>query len=276
MLTHLALNSHPNPKRVLVVGGGDGGVLREIVKHECVQEVVLVEIDQVVIDVSKKYLPHMASAFNHEKVKVLVGDGFKFLELVANNRSNNKSNDKSTSTNGVSLNGSKHLQPLPPETTDSPHDTIANTSTSTTIYNKFDVIITDSSDPDGPAQELFQESFYRLLYNALTDDNGIMSCQVSENQWLNLDLIRDLKVSCSNVFPVVEYSYTCVPTYTSGQLGMFVCSKNPKSNVKIPLRNPWNENENPPINKYYNNEMHTSSFVLPTWARNKLDISKKN
>jgi spermidine synthase len=47
MITHLAMNAHPNPKKVLVIGGGDGGVLREIVKHECVEEATLCDIDEV-------------------------------------------------------------------------------------------------------------------------------------------------------------------------------------------------------------------------------------
>ena len=47
MIAHLALMSHPSPKKVLVVGGGDGGVLREVVKHESVQEAVLCDIDEV-------------------------------------------------------------------------------------------------------------------------------------------------------------------------------------------------------------------------------------
>lgn len=49
MITHLAMNSHPNPKKVLVIGGGDGGVLREIVKHECVEEATLCDIDEVTL-----------------------------------------------------------------------------------------------------------------------------------------------------------------------------------------------------------------------------------
>ena len=46
MITHLAMNSHPNPKKVLVIGGGDGGVLREVVKHDCVEEAILCDIDE--------------------------------------------------------------------------------------------------------------------------------------------------------------------------------------------------------------------------------------
>lgn len=47
MITHLAMNSHPNPKKVLVIGGGDGGVLREVVKHEGIEEATLCDIDEV-------------------------------------------------------------------------------------------------------------------------------------------------------------------------------------------------------------------------------------
>lgn len=54
MVAHPALFTHPNPKRVLVVGGGDGGVIREVIKHPEVEQAVLVEIDGKVIEYSKK------------------------------------------------------------------------------------------------------------------------------------------------------------------------------------------------------------------------------
>lgn len=47
MITHLAMNSHPDPKKVLVIGGGDGGVLREVVKHKMVEKAILCDIDEV-------------------------------------------------------------------------------------------------------------------------------------------------------------------------------------------------------------------------------------
>lgn len=147
MITHLAMNSHHNPKKVLVIGGGDGGVLREVVKHECVEEAILCDIDEVhitcrgyripvthdlfahlsqaVIRLSKEYLPGMAAGFNHPKVKVHVGDGFKFLDE---------------------------------------------------YKNAFDVIITDSSDPKGPAESLFQKSYFQLLRNALRE-GGVITTQ---------------------------------------------------------------------------------------------------
>jgi spermidine synthase len=142
MITHLAMNSHPNPKKVLVIGGGDGGVLREVVKHETVEEATLVDIDEVrlvltlfgkhkpdiaqaVIRLSKKYLRGMAVGFEHPNVKVHVEDGFKFLA------------DRK---------------------------------------NEFDVIITDSSDPEGPAQALFEKSYFALLSGALRE-GGVITTQ---------------------------------------------------------------------------------------------------
>eukprot|EP01117_Protostelium_nocturnum_P020326 TRINITY_DN9090_c0_g1_i2.p1 TRINITY_DN9090_c0_g1~~TRINITY_DN9090_c0_g1_i2.p1 ORF type:complete len:261 (-),score=86.95 TRINITY_DN9090_c0_g1_i2:93-875(-) len=80
MFAHLALCSHPDPKKVLVIGGGDGGVLREINKHSGVEKVVICEIDQMVIDTSKKFLPEMAKGFDDPRVELYLGDGCKYLE----------------------------------------------------------------------------------------------------------------------------------------------------------------------------------------------------
>jgi len=80
MISHLPLNSHPDPRRVLVVGGGDGGVARECARHPLVQHIDMVEIDQVVIDVCKKYLPDMAVGMSHPKVNVRIEDAFEFLQ----------------------------------------------------------------------------------------------------------------------------------------------------------------------------------------------------
>ncbi|NLM12661.1 MAG: polyamine aminopropyltransferase [Epulopiscium sp.] len=79
MVTHPVLFTHPNPKHVLVVGGGDGGAIREVLKHPQVEKVVLVEIDGKVIEYSKKYLPSIAGKLEDERVEVLIDDGFMHI-----------------------------------------------------------------------------------------------------------------------------------------------------------------------------------------------------
>jgi len=217
MIAHLAMNSHPDPKKVLVIGGGDGGVLREVIKHKMVEEAILCDIDEAVIRLSKKYLPGMAVGFQHEAVKVIVGDGFEFLK--------------------------QHK-------------------------NEFDVIITDSSDPDGPAESLFQKPYFELLFAALRD-GGVITTQGSENQWLHVDLIKRLKTACKEVFPVAEYAYTTIPTYPSGQIGFMVCCKDATRDVSKPLR-AWPRKEEEELCRYYSKEIHEASFVLPTFARKAL------
>lgn len=80
MITHVGLNTHPDPKKVLVIGGGDGGAVREIVKHKGIEKVVHVEIDQMVIDVAKKFFPELSSGFNDPRVEILVDDGIKHVK----------------------------------------------------------------------------------------------------------------------------------------------------------------------------------------------------
>ncbi|KAL8636444.1 MAG: hypothetical protein Q9228_006160 [Teloschistes exilis] len=216
MITHLAMNSHPNPQRVLVIGGGDGGVLREVVKHSTVETAILCDIDEAVIRLSKKYLPGMSIGFQHPNVSVHVGDGFKFLA------------DKK---------------------------------------NEFDVIITDSSDPEGPAESLFQKPYFELLHAALRE-GGVITTQ-AENQWLHLSLITNLKKQCKEVFPTVEYAYTTIPTYPSGQIGFMVCCKDAERNVKEPVRS-WSTEEEEKLCRYYNKDIHRASYVLPSFARKAL------
>ncbi|XP_059572863.1 spermidine synthase isoform X2 [Alligator mississippiensis] len=126
MIANLPLCSHPSPrKQVLIIGGGDGGVLREVVKHPSVESVVQCEIDEDVIKVSKQYLQGMAVGYSSPKLTLRIGDGFEFMQQ---------------------------------------------------NQEAFDVIITDSSDPVGPAESLFKESYYELMKTALRKD-GILCCQ---------------------------------------------------------------------------------------------------
>lgn len=78
MLAHVPLATHPGPRRVLVVGGGDGGTVREVLKHP-VQSVDLVEIDGVVVDLCRKHLPELAGCLDDKRVKVNIQDGIEFI-----------------------------------------------------------------------------------------------------------------------------------------------------------------------------------------------------
>lgn len=80
MIVHAPLSVHPNPERVLVIGGGDGGTVREVLKHDEVKEVVLVEIDKMVVELSKKYMPFTASCLDDSRVEVLIEDGIKYIQ----------------------------------------------------------------------------------------------------------------------------------------------------------------------------------------------------
>ncbi|MFC4077278.1 polyamine aminopropyltransferase [Salinithrix halophila] len=80
MLTHVGMFTHPNPKKVLVIGGGDGGVIREVLKHPSVEKAVLCEIDGRVIEVSKEYFPAIAGALSDQRVEIRVEDGIQHIE----------------------------------------------------------------------------------------------------------------------------------------------------------------------------------------------------
>ncbi len=81
MLAHVPMFSHKGPRHVLVVGGGDGGIIREVLKHPEVETVTLVELDSTVIDISKKYLPTISDgAFENPKVQVVIQDGCQFVK----------------------------------------------------------------------------------------------------------------------------------------------------------------------------------------------------
>mmetsp|Transcript_2204 Transcript_2204/g.4546 ORF Transcript_2204/g.4546 Transcript_2204/m.4546 type:complete len:216 (-) Transcript_2204:284-931(-) len=208
MIAHLPIAAHPNPERVLVIGGGDGGVIREAAKHDKVKSVVLCEIDQMVIDTSKKYFPSMSVGFDHPKVTVEVKDGFKYLD-------------------------------------DHP--------------DTFDVIVVDSTDPVGPAEALFEESFFRKMHKSLRQ--GGVICTQAESVWLHLDIIARLYKSCKTIYDSVQYAFTTIPTYPSGQIGFMICSKGENNLAEPKTQLPADANV-----RYYNENVHRAAFVLPKFA----------
>lgn len=83
MISHPAMFTHGNAKNVLVIGGGDGGTVREILRHEGVEKVTMVEIDGEVIKSCKEFLPNIAAAFDNPKLELLVDDGIAFAKNAA-------------------------------------------------------------------------------------------------------------------------------------------------------------------------------------------------
>ncbi|KAG1326645.1 spermidine synthase 1 [Cocos nucifera] len=167
MITHLPLCSIPNPKNVLVIGGGDGGVLREVSRYSFVEQIDICEIDKMVVDVSKQYFPHLAVGFEDPRVNLHIGDddqhtGVAFLKGVAE--------------------------------------------------GTYDAVIVDSSDPIGPAQELFEKPFFESVARALRP--GGVVCTQAESIWLHMHIIEDIVNICRQIFKgSVNYAWTTVPTY---------------------------------------------------------------
>jgi spermidine synthase len=217
MITHIPIYSHNSstPKNVLCIGGGDGGVLRELCKHSSIEHITICEIDEDVINVSKQYLPSLAIGYDDPRVTVYVGDGFEFLQ--------------------------NH-------------------------QNEFDIIITDSSDPVGPGSVLFETPYYTSMYHALRN-HGII-CTQGECMWLHLDLIQPLIQSIQQLYTTVEYAYTTIPTYPSGQIGFIIATKSDDTTTyttcRLPRRVP-----DPTLQstmKYYTSDIHTAAFALPAFA----------
>src|SRR5690606_23311595 len=110
MLTHVPILAHGAVRRVLIIGGGDGGMAREVLRHAAVESVTMIEIDAGVVDCSRQYLPGISSgAFDDPRLHLIIADGADYLR----------------STTG-----------------------------------RFDVIIVDSTDPVGPGEVLFTDTFY--------------------------------------------------------------------------------------------------------------------
>jgi spermidine synthase len=80
MMSHPALNSHPNPREVVVVGGGDCGTLREVLKHKGVKRATQVEIDERVTRLAEKYFPELCTANKDKRATLFFGDGIQWMK----------------------------------------------------------------------------------------------------------------------------------------------------------------------------------------------------
>ncbi|ETW15401.1 spermidine synthase [Plasmodium falciparum Vietnam Oak-Knoll (FVO)] len=84
MMTHIPMTVSKEPKNVLVVGGGDGGIIRELCKYKSVENIDICEIDETVIEVSKIYFKNISCGYEDKRVNVFIEDASKFLENVTN------------------------------------------------------------------------------------------------------------------------------------------------------------------------------------------------
>ncbi|WP_085506297.1 polyamine aminopropyltransferase [Thalassobacillus devorans] len=208
MVAHVPLFTHPKPGNVLVVGGGDGGVIREVLKHPEVEKATLVEIDGKVIEYSKEYLPEIAGQLDDTRVEVKVADGFMH---------------------------------------------IAESD------NEYDVIMVDSTEPVGPAVNLFSRGFYEGIAKALKSD-GIFVAQ-TDNPWFKADLIRQVYRDVKETFPITRVYTANIPTYPSG-LWTFTIGSKQHDPLEVPDER-FHEIET----KYYTKELHQAAFALPKFVK---------
>ncbi|MBD3273347.1 polyamine aminopropyltransferase [Candidatus Dependentiae bacterium] len=216
-IAHLPLIYHNNPKKILIIGGGDGGALREVLKHN-IDKVTMVEISNSVIESCKKYIPSIPNgAFENPKTNLIIGDGKKFIEK-------NK--------------------------------------------NKFDVIILDLSDPEGPAQGLISKNFYKNVSQALKED-GIVSIQ-SESLTYQPKLVKVMQENIRGVFPFVKLHTANIPTYQGSVFGISVASK--KDFTKIKKQKVKEKIQKINNLKYLDEEVFFASTVIPKYLKNKIKL----
>ena len=214
MIAHVPLFVHPNPKKVLVIGGGDGGTAREVLRHPSVEKCVMVEIDKMVVDASIAHLPITACAFENPKLELHIDDGLKFVK---------------------------------------------NTK------EKFEVILVDSTDPIGPAQPLFGKDFYQDIYNCLSDD-GIVVSQ-GESPFYEVPMQKKLMGIIHEIFPKsLIYNFSNL-TYPGGLWSFTFGSKK-----YHPIQD-FNADKVKSFAgefKYYNEQIHSGAFFLPSFMKKEL------
>ena len=216
MLTHVPIMAHGEVESVLIIGGGDGGMLREVSKHTNIKRIVQVEIDETVIDICKTYLPkHSAGAFDDPRVEIVIDDGLRFVQ-------------------------------------------------STT--EKFDVIISDCTDPIGPGKVLFSSPFYEACHEALTD-NGIFVAQNGVAFMQPEEIITTHKKLSATFSDSFFYS-AAVPTYIGGIMTFAWGAKNvqPRQKSEEALAEAFANNSID--TRYYNAAIHKASFALPQYILN--------
>jgi spermidine synthase len=210
MMSHPALFIHPKPRRVLIIGGGDCGTLREVLKHDTVKEVRQVEIDERVTRLAEKYFPELCESNGDPRACFHFGDGVRFVAEAA--------------------------------------------------ANSVDVIIVDSTDPIGPAEGLFQASFYSDC-RRLLGEGGVL-IQQSESPLIHLHLLNKMRAEMKNGgFPEVRTLTYPQCVYPSGWWSATLagCSLSGFREQDVVIKTfPT---------RYYNVDIHRASLAVPEFLR---------
>jgi spermidine synthase len=214
MLTHVPILAHGNAKRVLIIGGGDGGMLREVAKHGSVEHITMVEIDGTVVDMCKEFLPnHSKGAFDDPRLNLVIDDGMRF---------------------------------------------VANTQ------EKFDVIISDSTDPIGPGEVLFSENFYQACHRCL-NEGGILVTQ-NGTPFMQMSEVQTTAGRMNGLFADWHFYQAAVPTYIGGAMTFAWGSTNTQYR-KLSLDTLRQRFAGSGIvTRYYNPEIHIGAFALPQYV----------
>ncbi len=219
MLTHLPILAHGNAASVLIIGGGDGGMLEEALKHRSVETVTMVEIDPSVVAMCREHLPSISGdAFDDPRLDLVFADGVDFV----------RSTEK-----------------------------------------RFDVAIIDSTDPIGPGEVLFTETFYqggkRILKDGgiLVTQNGVPFVQGDELT----QSVRLLK----SLFADASCYMATVPGYVGGPMA-FGWGTDIEDLRRMPLDVLERRFAKADIETgYYTPEVHQAAFALPGYI---LDLIK--
>ncbi|MEO1095166.1 MAG: polyamine aminopropyltransferase [Cyanobacteria bacterium J06638_28] len=221
MIIHVPMLSQPQVKDVLVIGGGDGGSVRELLKHPQIEAITMVEIDEAVVRASREFLPSLSSGLDDPKLTLMIDDGIEFVKQAE--------------------------------------------------ADSYDLIVVDSSDPVGPSEGLFSESFYEDVYRCLRPD-GLMTAQ-SESPRFNQNAFVDLNRCLKTIFGAdkVHCYLAFIPTYPTGMWSFSYCSKAGLHPVAKLDRDRAAQFAAKQSLQYYNTDMHQAAFCLPTFIRTLLD-----
>jgi spermidine synthase len=217
MLSHPALYTHPNPRQVVIVGGGDCGTLREVLHHATVTHALQVEIDERVTRLSEVHFPELCEANHDPRAELYFGDGIRWMK-------------------------------------EAPADSV-------------DVIIIDSTDPVGPAEGLFGESFYRDCLHALAP-GGILVQQSESPLYHSQSIIKSMHqaMRCAGFSDTRSLHFPqCV--YPSGWWSATLATKNGDLHA---FREQAARAKSFAC-RYYTADMHRASLTLPAFMQ--VDLS---